>query len=103
MQANAVRSLPLWMGPLKEVHRQLRYLQDDELDRIPILPAGVRLEANANYVNLRDSPPCEFTAEGSEDVGEDDWIVPRSEVDYQLWNRLVGVASSERTGEHAGS
>jgi len=52
--------------------------QDDELERIPILPSGSRLESNATYVNLRVAPAQEFTAEGNEDVGEIDWIVPKA-------------------------
>ena len=27
------------------------------------------------------------------------WIVPKHGVDYQLWNRLIGVDNPERTGE----
>jgi hypothetical protein len=83
---------------VKEVHELLSHLRDDELERIPILPAGARLETKATYLNLRESPPREFSAEGSEDVGETDWIVPKAEVDYQLWNRLRGVDNPERTG-----
>jgi len=83
---------------VKEVHAMLSEFADDELERVPILPAGTRLEANATYINLRELPGKEFTAEGKEDVGEDDYIVPKSEVDYQLWNRLIGVTNPERTG-----
>ena len=88
---------------VKEVHEFLSHLRDDELDRVPILPPGVRLETNATYLNLRESPPREFTAEGSEDVAEGDWIVPKTEVDYPLWNRLLGITSPERTGEQTAS
>jgi hypothetical protein len=83
---------------VKEVHDLLNHLRDDELERIPILPAGARLETKATYLNLRESPPREFSAEGSEGVGQSDWIVPKAEVDYQLWNRLRGVDNPERTG-----
>jgi hypothetical protein len=83
---------------VKEAHALLAEFADDELKRIPILPVGTRLEANATYINLRESPAVEFTAEGSEDVGELDFIVPKAEVDYQLWNRLIGVKDPERTG-----
>jgi hypothetical protein len=83
----------------KDVHALLSHLRDDELDRIPILPAGARLESNATYVNLRESPPREFTAEGSEEVGDADWIVPKTEVDYQLWNRLLADRSRQRFNE----
>jgi hypothetical protein len=83
---------------IKEIHNRMREWPDEELQRIPVLPAGARLEANATYINLNDSPPREFTAEGKEDVGDDDWIVPKKEVDYQLWNRLIGVENPARTG-----
>jgi len=43
-------------------------------------------------------PGTEFTAEGKEEAGEADYIVPKKEVDYQLWNRLIGVSDPERTG-----
>jgi hypothetical protein len=83
---------------VKEVHELLADFRDDELERIPILAAGTRLEANATYINLREATPHEFTAEGAEDVGEADYVVPKAEVDYQLWNRLIGVTTPERTG-----
>jgi hypothetical protein len=83
---------------VKEAHAMLADFADDELKRIPILPRGTRLEANATYINLRESPVVEFTAEGKEETGPDDWVVPKAEVDYQLWNRLMGVKDPERTG-----
>jgi hypothetical protein len=84
---------------VKGAHHLLENLPDDDLQRIPILPSGVRLESNATYINLRELNPIEFTAEGNEEVGPDDWIVPKSEVDYQLWNKLIGVSNPARTGE----
>jgi hypothetical protein len=81
----------------KEVHNLLSGFQDDELKRLPILPAGARLEANATYINLRVADAREFTAEGKEEVGESDLIVPKAEVDYELWNRLTGVTNPART------
>ena len=32
-------------------------------------------------------------------VGVDEWYVPKSRVDYLLWNRLAGVDDPERLGE----
>jgi hypothetical protein len=83
---------------VKDVHRLLADFPDDELERIPILPRGTRLESKATYLNLRELEPVAFTAEGHEEVGPDDWVVPKSEVDYQLWNRLIGVTDPARTG-----
>ncbi len=83
---------------VKAVHAALRDYQDDELKQIPILPAGARLEASATYINLSDPERGEFTAEGREEVAEGDFVVPKAEVDYQLWNRLIGVTDPARTG-----
>jgi hypothetical protein len=83
---------------VKEVHTLFSEFADDELDRIPILPVGARLESNATYINFREAKPSEFTAEGTEDVGPDDLITPKSEVDYELWNGLRGMNDPQRTG-----
>ncbi|HEY3393921.1 MAG TPA: hypothetical protein VGK58_14510 [Lacipirellulaceae bacterium] len=83
----------------KEIHNFLREMPDEELQRIPVLPVGARLESNATYINLRDISRREFTAEGYEEVGADDWIVPKKEVDYQLSNRLIGETNPARTGK----
>ena len=81
---------------VKELHDLFSDFPDDELDRIPVLPAGSRLESNATYINLREAKAQEFTAEGNEELGENDLVVPKSEVDYQLWNKLLGVTNPER-------
>jgi hypothetical protein len=73
----------------KDIHQALRNYSDDVLKRIPIMPPGARLESNATYVNLKNPQHGEFTAEGNEEVGRDDWIIPKTEVDYELWNQLV--------------
>src|SRR5688500_12144180 len=72
---------------VKDLHNLLSDFRDDELATIPVLPAGSRLESKATYINFREAEPKEFTAEGNEELGEDDLVVPKSEVDYQLWNR----------------
>jgi hypothetical protein len=82
----------------KDVHQMLSEFTDDELLRIPLMPKGSRLEANATYINLHDAVPQEFTAEGNEEVGDETYIVPKAEVDYQLWNRLIGISTPYRTG-----
>lgn len=84
---------------VKELHDLLSDFQDDESQRIPVLSVGARLESNATYINLRVADAYEFTAEGSEEVSESDLIVPRAEVDYELWNKLVSVSNPSRTGK----
>jgi hypothetical protein len=83
---------------VKEVHELLSDFPDDQLKQIPILPAGTRLETNATYISLKDPQRRQFTAEGTEEVQEKDWVVPKKEVDYQLWNKLIGVSEPARTG-----
>jgi hypothetical protein len=83
---------------VKELHDLLSELPDDELERISVLPAGSRLESKATYINLREAKAQAFSAEGNEEVGENDLIVPKSEVDYQLWNKLLGVTNLARIG-----
>jgi hypothetical protein len=83
---------------VKELHDLLSEFPDDELDQIPVLPVGARLEANATYINLREAHAREFTAEGHEELGEQDLVIPKAEVDYQLWNKLTGETNPARTG-----
>jgi hypothetical protein len=83
---------------LKPVHRALDYLTDDELQQIPVLPEGSRLEQGASYVDLLGERR-EFRADGGMIVGRGMAVVPKSEVHYQMWNRLIGVDNPERTGD----
>jgi len=82
----------------KEVHRRLQGLTDDELKQIPILPLGSRLEQGATYIDLSVKQPREFTARSDMEAGPKNCYVPKTEVDYQLWNRLIGVDNPERLG-----
>lgn len=84
---------------IKELHSQLKSLTSDELKQIPVLPSGSRLEQGAKYIDLMAPERKEFTAMGSMEAGPDNCYVPKTEVDYQLWNRLTGVQNPERLGE----
>lgn len=95
------------MGPLpakagltlydfKDVQRLLHGLTDDEMKRIPVIPEGSRLEQGATYIDLRDENGREFTAMGEMAAGPDNLYVPKSDVDYVLWNRLRGVNDPKR-------
>jgi hypothetical protein len=83
---------------VKEAHDQLQGLTDDELRQIPILPSGSRLEQGATYLDLKHPERGEFTARGDMEAEPGAWCVPKSQVDYQLWNRLIGVENPERLG-----
>ncbi|MBX6311556.1 MAG: hypothetical protein IRY99_01330 [Isosphaeraceae bacterium] len=84
---------------VKEAHRRLRDdFTDDELKQIPVLPAGTRLEQGAVYIDLAREAPAEFKATADMEVRADQIIVPKAAVDYELWNRLIGVTNPIRTG-----
>ena len=83
---------------VNDAHRRLNGLGDDDLKHIPIVAAGARLEQGATYINLLDDRR-EFSATGDMTAGESSALVAKTEVDYQLWNRLTGVSNPERIGE----
>ena len=73
----------------KDAHDRLRWLTDDELVSIPILAPGTRLEQGATYIDLNHPERSEIKAMGNMTAGERDLYVAKSEVDYDLWNRLT--------------
>lgn len=66
-------------------------MTNDELRGLPVLPIGVRLEQGATYIDLQNLEQGEFSATSDMTVQEDTYIVPKSEVDYELWNRLRSI------------
>jgi hypothetical protein len=94
---------PAKTGPtahdVKPIHRQLQGFTDDELKQIRLLPEGSRLEQGATYLDLATLELGEFTAMGDMRVGPNNRIVVKKEVDYELWNRLLGVEMPERVGQ----
>jgi hypothetical protein len=87
---------------LKEVHVRLGHIPDDELKQIPVLVEGSRLEQGAVYLDLRHPERGEFKAMGNMAAGRDNWYVPKSEVDHELWNQLIGVDDPARLGPRSG-
>jgi hypothetical protein len=80
----------------KDMQRRFRWLTDDEMKRIPVIPEGSRLEQGATYIDLRDEHPREFKATAEMVAGPNNLYVPKSDVDYVLWNRLRGVNDPRR-------
>lgn len=80
----------------KDIQCLLAGYSDDELKQIPVLPPGSRLEQGAKYIDLNDAERQEFTAMGGMEAGENNYYVPKTEVSYQLWNRLREVANPAR-------
>ena len=83
---------------IKELHRQLKEMSDADLKQIPVMPAGSRLEQGATYLDLNDPQRQEFTASGDMTAEADHYYVPKTEVPYQLWNRLLGIENPARIG-----
>lgn len=75
---------------MKELHAVLSDYTNDEMRQIVVLPHGTRLEQGAKYIDLKDPDRQEITAMGNMEATLDNWYVPKTEVDYQLWNRLKG-------------
>lgn len=84
---------------LKEIHRYLSDFADDELKRIKVVPTGTRLRQGATYIDLLDPERKEFTAMGNMEAEPDHWYVAKTEVDYSLWNRLIGIQEPDRIDE----
>jgi hypothetical protein len=97
------RDNPRTAYDVKEAHRLLHELTDDQLTQIPILPEFSRLEQDATYIDLADPDRKEFTATSGMAVRPGGLIVPKSEVDQQLWNRLRGLTDPARTGAVPGT
>lgn len=75
---------------VKAVHRSHREWNDADLENVPILPAGTRLQQGATYVDLQEDAPHEFTADGGMTAEPGQLIVPKDRVPYDVWNRLIG-------------
>jgi hypothetical protein len=87
---------------VKELHRQLSGMfDDDELKGVPVVPVGTRLKQGATYIDLREQPAVELTATADMEAGRGNWYVPKTEVDYRIWNRLIGVDNPARLEETA--
>ncbi|MEB3357066.1 MAG: hypothetical protein VKK04_10085 [Synechococcales bacterium] len=84
---------------IKDLHDRLGSFSTDELEQIPVLEPGTRLEQGATYLNLNDPGRQEFTAMGDMVVEATNYLVPKSEVGYVLWNRLRGVDNPDRLAE----
>src|SRR3954468_18717242 len=56
---------------IKDAHRRLRDLLDDDLKQIVVQPVGARLKQGATYIDLHDLERSEFTATGDMNAGPD--------------------------------
>lgn len=84
---------------VKDVHAVLSDWSDDDLDQIPVVPDGARLEQDATYIDLSAPTRREFTATGDMSAERGQCLIAKKEVPYELWNRLRGVEHAGRTAE----
>lgn len=88
---------------VKPLHRsRLNDWSDADLDQIPIVPAGARLEQGATYLDMANLQGEEFTASANMVAEPGRLLVLKSSVPYQIWNRLRGIEDPQRTGAAAG-
>lgn len=96
IQANRATRYDRTAYDIDELQQRLEGFNDEELGQIPVLKAGTRLQQGATYIDLNDPKREEFPGVGDMSVAEGDYVVPKSEVPYMLWNRLLGVKNSDR-------
>ena len=65
-------------------------VNDEELKQVPVVSEGEHLQQGATYVDLRHQPLEEFTARGDMCAGAGNAYVPKDQVPYEIWNRLIG-------------
>lgn len=63
---------------------------DALLEQLPVVRAGERLRQGATYLDLCAPHPREFTARADQEATADRCYVPKDEVPYETWNRVVG-------------
>jgi hypothetical protein len=71
----------------------------DELSQIPIVSAATKLKQGAVYLDMRIPASVPFTATADIRTTEMNYYVPKAEVPYELWNRLVAALGPARMGE----
>ena len=80
----------------KEIYRLLPDWDRGDLDQLPVLEEGTRLEQGGVYIDLRDRAGGPFKALGSESAERPHLYLATRDLDYERWNRLTGGADSVR-------
>jgi hypothetical protein len=71
----------------------------DELSQIPIVPTGTKLKQGAVYLDIRIPAPVPFTATAGVKATDLNYYVPKAEIPYELWDRLVEALCPASIGE----
>ena len=83
---------------LKEVHHLLRNLPDDVLQQIPVLATRTQLDEGSIYFDLQHPERGPFKGMNNMEAEQDNCLVAKTDVDYELWNYLTGVTDTYRLG-----
>ena len=84
---------------IKVLTERLNVFTTDELSRIPIVPVGDKLKQGAVYLDLRSPAPVPFTATGKVMAEDVNYYVPKAEIPYEQWHRLVELFGPAAMGE----
>ena len=81
---------------MKDIQRLHPGLSGEELKRIPVLSEGTGLTQGTKYFDLLHPELGEISAGPGMRANEDNYYVAKTDVDYPLWNRMVGVTDPAR-------
>jgi hypothetical protein len=76
---------------IKELVVALPDFRQDELQQIPLVPAGERLKQGAVYLDLGVSYSKPFTATGDTIADDQHLYVPKADTPYEIWNHLIAA------------
>ncbi len=85
-----------YASELKELRQRWQGFDLSELREIPVLLQGARLKQGATYALIGNSDLHVLRAQGGAVVQEGYYAVPKAEVPYQFWNRLINAPVRER-------
>jgi hypothetical protein len=74
---------------VKNEHRVLRDIAEDDLRELPLVPVGAFLERGEWYLDLHNPARGEFPGNGREHVRPGQRVIARSAASRDLWRRLV--------------
>jgi hypothetical protein len=80
----------------KEIHRLHPGISNEELKRIPVIPEGTELTQGAKYFDLLHPEQGEIDASPGMRANDFNLYVAKTDVDYPLWNRMIGVTDAAR-------
>lgn len=83
---------------VKAIHDRYPDWDDELLESIPVMVVGSRLEEGATYFDLAKPEAGEWTGMNNITVADGEWIVPKSDVEYDVWSLITGVTDPQRLG-----